>query len=124
MNTAILASDGTLKLLANAALLARPPGSGLLCLDEPEQELHHEVFAELVEGLRALGAAGPQVLVVTHSPDFLNAVRLEEAFVLEKREDGSSVTGVATDENVVSLVAAGDLLGGLWRQNILGGSRT
>ncbi len=120
---AVLASDGTLRLLSYATLLARPPASGLLCLDEPEMELHHTVFAELVEGLRALGASGPQVLLVTHAPDLLNAVRIDEAFVVQKRGGASTVSAAATDENVVSLVAAGDVLGALWRQNILDSTR-
>lgn len=116
---ATLASDGTLRLLSYAALLHRPQPVGLLCLDEPEVELHHTVFPELVEGLRALGAGGRQVLLVTHAPDLLDSAHIDEAFVVQKRGGASTITAAAADENVVSLIEAGDLLGALWRQNIL-----
>lgn len=121
---ASLASDGTLRLLSLATLLYGPQASGLLCLDEPEMELHHAVLPELVEGLRALGDDGRQVFMVTHSTDLLNAVAVDEAFVIQKNAGVSVVRAAASDANVVSLLEAGDALGALWRQGILDTTRT
>jgi predicted ATPase len=67
-------SDGTLRfLLLTAALLStRPPG--LLVLNEPETSLHAELLPALGD-LIAVASRSTQVVVVTHAPALVDAVR-------------------------------------------------
>jgi predicted ATPase len=58
----------------------------LLCIEEPENQLYPTLLWELAEEFRAYAQRGGQVFVSTHSPDFLNAVNLEEVFWLTKRD--------------------------------------
>ena len=77
-------SDGTIKMLAYLTLLYDPDPHPLLCVEEPENQLYPKLLWELAEEFRSYSNRGGQVFVSTHSPDFLNATRLEEVFWLEK----------------------------------------
>jgi len=71
-------SDGTIKILAYLTLLYDPSPHPLLCVEEPENQLYPKLLWELAEEFRAYANRGGQVFVSTHSPDFLNATRLDE----------------------------------------------
>ena len=73
-------SDGTIKMLAYLTLLYDPNPHPLLCVEEPENQLYPKLLWELAEEFRAYADRGGQVFVSTHSPDFLNAARLDEVF--------------------------------------------
>src|SRR6185312_12898198 len=80
-------SDGTLRdLLLVAALLSpRPPA--LMILNEPETSLHPDLLSALAR-LVAKAAAKSQVILVSHAPDLVTALRQEKGsrqIVLEKR---------------------------------------
>ncbi|SHE24039.1 AAA family ATPase [Actinomyces glycerinitolerans] len=65
-------SDGTLRLIALAALAVLDSGPSLVAIEEPENGLHPAKIADILELLRSMteardGHAG-QVLVNTHSP--------------------------------------------------------
>ena len=77
-------SDGTIKMLAYLALLYDPEPHPLLCVEEPENQLYPTLLWELAEEFRSYANRGGQVIVSTHSPDFLNAAQLEEVFWLQK----------------------------------------
>ncbi|HLS45865.1 MAG TPA: AAA family ATPase [Ornithinicoccus sp.] len=66
-------SDGTLRYLLLVAALrtTRPPG--LMVLNEPETSLHRDLLPALA-GLVADAARATQVLVVTHSPELIDAL--------------------------------------------------
>ena len=70
-------SDGTIKMFAYLVLLHDPKPHPLLCVEEPENQLYPTLMAELAEEFRLYAGRGGQVLVSTHSPDFLNAVGVE-----------------------------------------------
>jgi predicted ATPase len=73
-------SDGTVRFLLLAAALLSPRPPGLLVLNEPESSLH----AALMPALAALvveAAERSQVVVVTHSPDLVRALRPEARLV-------------------------------------------
>ena len=115
-------SDGTLKLFAYLILLYDPRPHPLLAIEEPENQLYPELLHELVEEFREYARRGGQVLVSTHSPDFLNGAELEEIFWLVKRGGFTTVRRASDSELLRNLVAEGDLPGALWRQGLFEGA--
>jgi len=115
-------SDGTIKMFAYLVLLHDPGAHPLLCVEEPEYQLYPQLLAELAEEFRTYAGRGGQVFVSTHSPDFLDAARIEEVFWLEKR-DGTTRGQRARDHaQLRMLVDEGDRLGLLWRQGFFEGA--
>lgn len=115
-------SDGTIKMFAYLVLLYDPKPHPLLCVEEPENQLYPNLLAELSEEFESYARRGGQVLVSTHSPDFLNSVPLESIFILKKQSGFTTVQRAADDENLRSLVEGGDLPGALWRQRLFAGA--
>jgi predicted ATPase len=113
-------SDGTIKMLAYLVLLFDPNPHPLLCVEEPENQLYVSLLEELAEDFRQYANRGGQVMVSTHSPDFLNALRPEEVFYIVKKNGYSEIKCAADDEQVVAYVNEGDKLGYLWKQGFLG----
>ena len=114
-------SDGTIKMLAYLVLLYDPKPHPLLCIEEPENQLYPRLLEELAEEFRAYSDRGCQVFVSTHSPDFLNAVRLEEVFWLEKRQGATTIKRAADDPQIVAYMNSGDKMGYLWKEGFFGG---
>lgn len=73
-------SDGTMKMLAYLVLLYDPNPFPLLCIEEPENQLYPSLLETLSEEFRAYSMRGNQVFISTHSPDFLNAAKIDEVF--------------------------------------------
>lgn len=71
-------SEGTRRLTALFALLARDPPPSLLCIEEIENGLDPWTVVTVLHALRSAVARGVQVLVTTHSPWLLDHVRLDE----------------------------------------------
>jgi len=114
-------SDGTIKMFAYLVLLHDPSPHPLLCIEEPENQLYPKILWELAEEFRDYAIRGGQVLVSTHSPDFLNAARLEEVFWLVK-QDGYSVVRRARDDNqLAAYMSQGDQMGYLWTEGFFEG---
>lgn len=114
-------SDGTLKMFAYLVLLHDPRPHSFLCVEEPENQLYPRLLPELAEEFRTYSRKGGQVMVSTHSPDFLNATEVGEVFWLEKGEDGfSKVCRAADDAQVVAYMEEGDKMGYLWNQGLFG----
>ena len=113
-------SDGTIKMLAYLVLLFDPSPHPLLCVEEPENQLYVSLLEELAEDFRQYANRGGQVMVSTHSPDFLNALKPEEVFYIVKKNGYSEIKCAADDEQVVAYVNEGDKLGYLWKQGFLG----
>jgi predicted ATPase len=115
-------SDGTIKMLAYLVLLLDPKPYPLLCVEEPENQLYPALLTELAEEFRAYAQRGGQVFVSTHSPDFLNAVELDEAYWLVKREGYTKVLRARDDTQLAAYINEGDKLGYLWRQGLVEGA--
>lgn len=111
-------SDGTIKMLAYLVLLYDPTPHPLLCVEEPENQLYPSLLWDLAEEFRTYAGRGGQVFVSTHSPDFLNAVQLEEVFWLVKEGGYTLVKRAREDAQLAALVAEGDQLGYLWKQGM------
>lgn len=115
-------SDGTIKMFAYLVLLNDPRPHPLLCVEEPENQLYPTLMAELAEEFRLYATRGGQVLVSTHSPDFLNAVKLEEVCWLVKENGATHVRRARDDEQIAAYMADGDAMGYLWKQGFFKGA--
>ena len=115
-------SDGTIKMFAYLVLLYDPEPHPLLCVEEPENQLYPTLLRELAEEFRAYAHREGQVFVSSHSPDFLNAVRLEEVFWLVKRQGFTEIRRARDDEQISAFMADGDQMGSLWKQGFFAGA--
>lgn len=115
-------SDGTIKMLAYLVLLLDPTPHPLLCVEEPENQLYPSLLEALAEEFRNYAVRGGQVFVSTHSPDFMNAVELEEAFWLVKKNGFTEIVRARDDEQVATYMRDGDKLGYLWKQGFFVGA--
>ena len=115
-------SDGTIKMLAYLVLLYDPAPHPLLCVEEPENQLYPSLLWDLAEEFRSYASRGGQVFVTTHSPDFLNAVELEEVFWLVKQGGYTSVHRAADDPQLKAYMEEGDQMGYLWKQGLFPGA--
>jgi predicted ATPase len=78
-------------------------------------------MAELAEEFRNYANRGGQVFVSTHSPDFLNALQLEEVCWLVKHEGSSNIRRANDNAQISAYMADGDQLGYLWKQGFFDG---
>ena len=114
------ASDGTLKMLAYLALLHDPVPPPFIGIEEPENFLHPRLLYGLAEECRA-ATGSTQIVVTTHSPFFLDALRPGEVRVLWR--DGSGYTQCRSlDQNkkVMAFMESGAQLGDLWMEGQFG----
>lgn len=111
------ASDGTLKMLAYLTVLYDPAPPKLIGIEEPENYLHPRLLPELAEECRN-ASAGTQLLVTTHSPFFVNALKASELWVLYRDDKGYTQARRASDmRGVVKFMENGASLGDLWTEN-------
>ncbi len=115
-------SDGTIKMLAYLTLLYDPSPHPLLCVEEPENQLYPSLLWDLAEEFRTYAVRGGQVFVSTHSPDFLNAVELDEVFWLEKKNGFTHVHRARDDQQLAAFMADGDQMGYLWKEGLFRGA--
>lgn len=115
-------SDGTIKMFAYLVLLHDPRPFPLLAVEEPENQLYPELLAELSEEFRDYARRGGQVFVSTHSPEFLNGLKLEEIYWLTKREGFTTIHRGADSPILQRLIQEGDLPGALMRQGVFKGA--
>lgn len=114
-------SDGTIKMLAYLILLNDPDPFPMLCVEEPENQLYPSLLEELTEEFRAYAESGGLVIVSTHSPDLLNAVRTEELFYLVKKNGYTTIRRAKDCPQVVAYMNAGDKLGRIWKDGLFEG---
>lgn len=110
------ASDGTLKLLSYLTLLYDPDPAPFIGIEEPENQLYPSVLSGLAEQCRQ-SSEKSQVLVTTHSHDFVNACRADEVIALYRSADGyTRVVRPHTIPLVQEMLGQGALLGSLWQE--------
>ncbi len=114
-------SDGTIKMFAYLILLYDPDPHPLLSVEEPENQLYPKLLWELAEEFRAYSERGGQVFVSSHSPDFLNAVKLDEVFWLVKKYGYTEILRARDNEQIAAFMAEGDQMGYLWKQGFFEG---
>jgi predicted ATPase len=115
-------SDGTIKMFAYLVLLNDPKPHPLLCIEEPENQLYPTLMKELVEEFREYAHRGGQVMVSTHSPDLLNATRLNEVYWLVKDRGHSTLRRAQDDAQIKTYMENGDKMGYLWKQGFFEGA--
>lgn len=116
-------SDGTLKLFAYYMLLHERNPRQLVFIEEPENGLYHQYLSELATEMAKNVGNGysKQLFITTHSPFFVNALRPEQVWVLDKGEDGfASATRASEYEFVKELVSEGATIGDLWYSKYFG----
>ncbi|OBQ02110.1 MAG: hypothetical protein AN482_20850 [Anabaena sp. LE011-02] len=115
-------SDGTLKLLAYLILLNDPNPPQLLCIEEPENGLHHRLLDPLSEELQAY-AQRAQVFVSTHSPFFVNTIKDAKQLWIFQRDDKGYATVTRADkiEDAKHFIESEAGLGDLWSEGYLRG---
>ncbi len=116
-------SDGTLKMLAYLLLMEDPSPAPLIGIEEPENGLHHQLLATLAQEFKeyASKARGPQILITTHAPNFVDALTPKEVWILDKGSDGfSQLTRAADVPGVSEMFAEGIPMGSLWYSNHFG----
>jgi predicted ATPase len=115
-------SDGTLKMFAYLVLLEDPEPRPFIGIEEPENGLYHKLLErlarELVRHTESAGRNKPQVLVTTHSPHFVDALKPEQVWLIEKNEVGhSEIQRTADMPTIRAMVDEGIPLGSLWYSN-------
>ena len=114
------ASDGTMKMLAYLTVLYDPEPPRFIGIEEPENFLHPRLLPELAEECRAASDRS-QLLITSHSPFLLNAMRAEEVRVLYRDEQGFTQAVRASEiEGVPEFIRAGATLGHLWMEGHFG----
>lgn len=110
-------SGGTMRLAALLTLLYEPSATGLLGIEEPENELHPQLLGRLAEEL-IKATETRQLLVATHSPAILNALEPAQVWILHRGADGyTQATRVADLPGIPEMVEEGSPLGYLWTRN-------
>jgi predicted ATPase len=115
-------SDGTIKMFAYLVLLHDPTPRPLLCIEEPENYLYPTLLRELAAEIREYAVRGGQVFVSTHSPDFVDALKIEELFLVKKEQGSSHIFSAKKyDEQISELYDNGCELGWLWQHDYFKG---
>lgn len=113
-------SDGTMKMLAYLTILYDPEPPRFIGIEEPENFLHPRLLTELAEECRAASERS-QLLITSHSPFLLNAMRPSEVRVLYRDEQGFTQAVRTNDiDGINALMEAGASLGHLWMEGYFG----
>lgn len=116
-------SDGTLKMFAYLLLLEDPEPPAFIGIEEPENGLYHRLVEQLAREFRrhAEKSKGKlQVLITTHSPQFVDALSPEQVWLMEKDENGFTQVKRTADMPVIRVLdEEGIPLGSLWYSNHL-----
>lgn len=114
-------SDGTLKMFAYLLLLEDPEPPSFIGIEEPENGLYHKLLEELARELvrHAESSQGKtQILLTTHSPYFVDALKPEQVWLMEKDKHGhTQITRTADMPIIVEMVKEEIPLGSLWYSN-------
>jgi len=117
-------SDGTLKMFAYLLLLEDPEPAPLIGIEEPENGLHHQLLEPLAKEMKVYAhrkERGAQIIVTTHAPYFVDALKPADVWILDKDINGfSTATLASTIASVNDLYESGIPLGSLWYSNHFG----
>jgi len=93
-------SDGTLRFLFLLTILASPSPAPVIAIDEPETGLHPAMLPIVAE-YAADAATRSQVIMTTHSPQFLDAFReVRPTTTVSKWENGETALHTLSDEKL------------------------
>jgi len=116
-------SDGTLRFISLATILAQPPDSQyvpeIIVFDEPELGLHPFAINVLAELLKK-AALERQVVVATQSVGLINNFTPKDLLIVERTPEGATEFKRKKDEDL-QIWLDDYTLGQLWENNFLGG---
>lgn len=111
------ASDGTLKMLAYLTVLYDPSPPQLIGIEEPENHLHPRLLPELAQECRS-ASSNSQLMVTTHSPFFVDALKPQELWVLYRDENGfTQAKNTSKIQGIKEFTEYGANLGSLWMED-------
>ncbi len=115
-------SDGTIRLLIllNALLWSKLPPTAIF-VEEPERNLHPVLLESLVELMREVSPQ-TQIIVTTHSAEFVRHCRPEEVYLMDKVEGCTRVVRADSVEHIQDFLQHWTL-DELWLQGYLEGGR-
>lgn len=93
-------SEGTRRITAILALLARDPAPTLLCIEELENGLDPWTVKAILRHLEDAATRGTQVLLTTHSPWVLDDVPMESILLVRRRSGDTQYEHFASLEEV------------------------
>lgn len=88
-------SDGTLRILGLLAALYQEPHPVLSIIEEPEIAIHPGAMAYIAELMNEVASLRMQLLVTTHSPDFLDMVPADCIRAVELTESSTIAAPIA-----------------------------
>lgn len=114
-------SSGNLKLFTILLLMEDP--RSLICLDEPDNGLYHDMIEAMMREMRSytIRNKGTQILMTTHHSSVLEGLKPDEVWAFERGEqDKIRTRSVGNDPIVQSMYDEGINLGMLWYGGHLG----
>jgi len=95
-------SDGSLKLFAYLLLMADPDSAPLIGIEEPENGLYHQLMEPLALEMKEFSntQSGPQMLISTHSPYFIDALAPGAVWILKKINGLTHVFRLSDIDNI------------------------
>ncbi|HUT03699.1 MAG TPA: AAA family ATPase [bacterium] len=115
-------SDGTLRYLCLLVILCHPEPPPLICIEEPELDLHPDIIGEIAD-LLVEASKRTQLIVTTHSEILVSALSEtpESILVCEQDAGGTKMRRLSLDKLKEWLKEYS--LGDLWAMGEIGGSR-
>lgn len=114
-------SEGILKMLAYLVGLKSPILPTLIAIEEPENFVYPRLFHLLADELLA-ASNNMQVIVATHSPFFLDAMRPDDVRMVWRDQNGfAKVERVSDSGRIMSFLKEGGMLGDLWMEGQFSG---
>ena len=109
-----------MKMLAYLTVLYDPEPPRFVGIEEPENFLHPRLLPELAEECRT-ASENAQLLITSHSPFLLNAMRAQEVRVLYRDDSGfTQVIKVSDIPGMPEMIEAGGAIGHLWMEGHFG----
>ena len=114
-------SDGTLKMFTYLLLLEDPDPPSFIGIEEPENGLYHKLLENLAREFRnhaESSDSNTQLLITTHSPYFVDALKPDQVWLLEKDDLGHTKARRTLDISGIRELQEQELpLGSLWYSN-------
>ena len=114
-------SDGTIRMLGILSILRDPNPPDLICIEEPENNIHPHLLEVLVDEFRT-AAEKVQVIVTTHSPYLIDKCKPNEVFVIDKLNGESKIKDSMKWMEGKLITLTENTLGEQWYAGVLGGN--
>ncbi|MCD6216242.1 AAA family ATPase [bacterium] len=114
-------SDGFIRFLCILAILCHPKPPPVICLEEPELNMHPDIIPTIAE-LLVEASKRTQLFVTTHSDILVSALSdtPESVIVCDRNENGTRLKRLKRKE--LELWLEDYLLGDIWLMNKIGGN--